>query len=58
MNRPPTNAPGLSRRSTGLLPAHRELIRLLAAVAVEEFLCERDTTTDAAPADAQEEDPA
>ena len=32
----------LSRQSVGLSPAHVELIKLLAAVAVEQYLNERD----------------
>jgi hypothetical protein len=43
MNRPPTHTPlasGLSRNSTGLTSAHVALIRMLAAVAVEDYLCE------------------
>lgn len=43
MNRPPSHASlaaGLTRRTTGLLPAHVELIKMLAAIAVEEYLRE------------------
>lgn len=31
----------LMRKTTGLTPAHRDLIRLLARIAVDEFLMER-----------------
>lgn len=41
MTHPPTScASGLSRKSTGLSPAHRDLIRLLAQIAVEDYLAE------------------
>ena len=59
MNRPPTHAPrasdGLSRRSSGLSDAHRALIKLLAEVAVADFLCESEMTHEAAPAEDHEE---
>lgn len=35
----------LKRKSTGLLPAHVELIKLLAAVAVEVVLCESEASS-------------
>ena len=41
MKMPPPHAPlaaGLTRRSTGLSPAHIELIKLLAARAVNDYL--------------------
>ena len=40
--------PPLQRKSTGLLPAHVALIRLLAAVAVENYLreCEAEESAD------------
>ena len=47
MNRPPPHASpsdGLTRHSTGLSPAHIELIKLLAAIAVEDYLRESETT--------------
>jgi hypothetical protein len=44
MKTPPTHAPfasgALTRHSTGLTPAHVELIQLLAKVAVENYLAE------------------
>ncbi len=61
MNNPPTHVPftsGLSRTSSGLSPAHRELIKMLAAKPVEDFLAESesDHTIEDAPADAHEAD--
>lgn len=50
---PPSSAFGLSRTSTGLTTAHRELIRLLAERAVQQYLDETEATDDA-PADDQE----
>jgi hypothetical protein len=36
----PTTTPGLSRHSVGLTPAHRELIKVLAGIAVTNYLRE------------------
>lgn len=47
MSRPPTHvlsATGLTRTRIGLSPGHRELLRLLAARAVEDYLAEIDAT--------------
>lgn len=38
-------AADLTRRSTGFTDAHRELIKLLAEVAVEDFLRESDANS-------------
>ena len=38
--------PGLTRTSSGLSPAHIELIRLLAAKAVEDYLAEGESRRD------------
>lgn len=49
MNRPPPHAPlalGLTRRSTGLSPAHVELIKLLAQIAVADSLREVEAGTE------------
>lgn len=54
MNKHPTHASfGITSHSTGLTPAHRELIKLLAAVAVKNYLAEvevAETAPQAAPA--------
>ena len=45
MNRPSTHVPnafGLTRRTTGLTDAHKQLIKLLAEIAVADFLAERE----------------
>jgi len=50
MNRPPPHASpssGLVRKSTGLTAAHVELIKMLAAIAVEDYLRETEATDDA-----------
>jgi hypothetical protein len=49
---PTSQASGLSRRSTGVSEAQRELIRLLAEVAVAQYIQETEST--AAPAEPQE----
>jgi hypothetical protein len=41
--KPPAHTFGLSRRTTGLTPAHIELIKLLAKIAVENYLAETDS---------------
>ncbi|MCG3776863.1 MAG: hypothetical protein JW395_3734 [Nitrospira sp.] len=49
MNRPPPHAPpalGLTRRSTSLSPAHVELIKLLAAIAVADYMREMESGTE------------
>jgi len=51
-------ADGITRRSSGLSPAHRRLIELLAAVAVENYLRECDMAEaegTEAPADERDE---
>lgn len=48
---PPASASGLTRQSTGLSEAHRELIKLLAAKAVAEYLRESEMMTGAVEAD-------
>ena len=40
----------LTRRTTGLSPAHVELIKLLAEIAVQDYLRESDSADMAAPA--------
>lgn len=45
MKRPPVIAFGLTRASTGLTDAHTQLIRMLAAIAVEDYLRARDAET-------------
>lgn len=40
--RPPAQAYGLSRQSTGLSEPHKQLIRLLAERAVEQYLAETE----------------
>ena len=45
MNKPPTHTPlasGLTRRTTGLTDAHKQLVKLLAEIAVADFLAERE----------------
>ena len=44
--RPTSHAPSLSRRSTGLSPAHSALIKLLAERAIDEYLREVEATDD------------
>jgi len=54
MNHPHPHAPnasGLTRRSTGLTEAHKELIRLLAQAAVDNYLHEVEAAELAAPVD-------
>lgn len=47
--RPTVHTFGLSRQSTGLTEAHRDLIKLLAAVAVQEYLAESESADMDAP---------
>ena len=46
--------PFLQRTSTGLTPAHRQLIEMLAGIAVADFLAESDNTTEAPVGEHQE----
>jgi hypothetical protein len=45
----------LSRRSPGLSPAHRELIRLLAEIAVADYLDECEASTSMTETDEHQE---
>ena len=53
-SQPPQTSPasGLTRASTGLLPAHVALIKLLAGIAVENYLAEVEAEE---PADDRDE---
>ena len=52
--KPTSHTFGLSRRTTGLSEAHKQLIKLLAAKAVENFLHETDAAETADEADRNE----
>lgn len=45
--RPPAHTVGLTRRTQGLTEAHKQLIRLLAERAVEQYLVEVEATNEA-----------
>lgn len=53
MSTPTIHAPGITRRASGLTPAHFELVKLLAQRAVEDYLAEVEATD--APSDDRDE---